>query len=426
MATIVLRSVKGSPLSIEEADGNFSNLNTEIGQKLDITDFTAEEILLRLDTYDANGDGQGLNAATLLEYEPQVQAVADSIVLRDDGGSIFGDTFVGNMYYGGVDATGFGITGDVTGNVSGTASDITGVLSVANGGTGATSISGARQALGLGDIVDLDSSNVNFTGGTITGITDLAIADGGTGASTAATARVNLGLVVGQDVQAHSNVLAAFSGVTTNGIVAKTAAGAATSRTIVANGNGLTIEDGDGVDGNPTLTLSTTADVVFNSLTVDHIDLDYISKTGTDGSGDIGQSDNEFANVYATNFNGTATAAKYADLAEKYLPDADYPVGTVMTIGGDAEITASKVFSRAIGVISENPAFKMNSELEGGVYVALKGRVPVRVVGPVNKGDDLVPTEDGNAFASEGGKVFAVALESKTGAEVKLVEAVIL
>lgn len=71
--------------------------------------------------------------------------------------------------------------------------DITGTLPIANGGTNATTASGARTSLGLGTIATQDASSVAITGGSITGITDLAVADGGTGASTAADARTNLG-----------------------------------------------------------------------------------------------------------------------------------------------------------------------------------------------------------------------------------------
>lgn len=127
-------------------------------------------------------------------------------------------------------------------------------------------------------------------------------------------------------------------------------------------------------------------------------------------------------------FVGTATSANYADLAEKYLPDADYEVGTVMVVGGEKEITASSYSQRAIGVISENPAYMMNSELEGGVYVALKGRVPVKVSGPVKKGDKLVASYDGTAVIASpvDSNVFAIALESSDDLGVKLVECVIL
>lgn len=133
-------------------------------------------------------------------------------------------------------------------------------------------------------------------------------------------------------------------------------------------------------------------------------------------------------NLTATLFNGTATAARYADLAEKYLPDADYEIGTVMVVGGEKEVTASSWGDRAIGVISANPAFMMNKDLEGGVYVALKGRVPVKVVGAVKKGQRLIASNNGCASAAvpHTNDAFAIALESSDDTSVKLIEAVVL
>jgi hypothetical protein len=133
--------------------------------------------------------------------------------------------------------------------------------------------------------------------------------------------------------------------------------------------------------------------------------------------------------IYATLFRGTATAARYADLAEKYLADKEYDVGTVVTVGGEAEVRASVFGDRALGVISANPAYMMNSELEGGTYVALKGRVPVKVVGSIRKGDRLVATNNGCAIHAsfhQHTDVFAIALESSDDTAVKLIEAVIL
>lgn len=129
--------------------------------------------------------------------------------------------------------------------------------------------------------------------------------------------------------------------------------------------------------------------------------------------------------ITANLFKGTATAARYADLAEKYLPDAEYDIGTVMVVGGEKEVTASSWGQRAIGVISENPAFMMNKDLEGGVYVALKGRVPVKISGRVRKGDRLIAGNDGRAVAGvpHSNDVFAIALADS---ENDTVEAIIL
>lgn len=130
----------------------------------------------------------------------------------------------------------------------------------------------------------------------------------------------------------------------------------------------------------------------------------------------------------AFEFQGVATSAYYADLAEKYLADQEYEVGTVMIVGGEKEVTASIWGKRAIGAVSANPAFKMNEGLEGGTYVALKGRVPVKVIGRIKKGDELIAANDGCAsFAvPHANGVFAIALESSDDAGVKLVECLIL
>jgi hypothetical protein len=134
-------------------------------------------------------------------------------------------------------------------------------------------------------------------------------------------------------------------------------------------------------------------------------------------------------NLSANVFNGTATAVQGADLAEKYLADKEYAVGTVLVVGGEQEVTASVwVGQRAIGVVSDRPGLIMNEDLEGGTQVALKGRVPVKVIGQVRKGDRLIAAPDGCAMAVEGSHVdtFSVALESSLNTEVKLIEALVL
>ncbi len=134
------------------------------------------------------------------------------------------------------------------------------------------------------------------------------------------------------------------------------------------------------------------------------------------------------ADLTARIFNGTATSARYADLAEKYLADAEYEVGTVVVIGGEKEVTACSQGERAIGVVSANPAYMMNSDLEGGTYIALKGRVPVRVMGKVKKGYSLIAGIDGTAMAGPADSLagFAVALESSDDEGVKIIEALVL
>tara|TARA_E500000178_G_scaffold197747_1_gene195784 strand:- start:6749 stop:8491 length:1743 start_codon:yes stop_codon:yes gene_type:complete len=132
-------------------------------------------------------------------------------------------------------------------------------------------------------------------------------------------------------------------------------------------------------------------------------------------------------NLEAVLFEGTATSARYADLAEKYLTDKNYEDGTVVSVGGVQEVTACKEGDRALGVISPSPAYMMNAHLAGGQFVALKGRLQVKVIGPVNKGDRLIATDNGCAKASSShADVFGIALESNSSEDVKHVESVVL
>ena len=95
--------------------------------------------------------------------------------------------------------------------------------------------------------------------------------------------------------------------------------------------------------------------------------------------------------------HGTATRALYADLAELYSSDQEYDPGTVLMMGGEAEVTqTTEAFSPEVfGIVSSNPAYLMNSAMEGTtVPVALEGRVPCKVIGPVRKGQRLVSSEE--------------------------------
>ena len=150
-------------------------------------------------------------------------------------------------------------------------------------------------------------------------------------------------------------------------------------------------------------------------------------------TGDVSATNNTVAvrdssgNLSANVFNGISTQARYADLAEKYTTDKNYPVGTLMTIGGEAEAEAKACEADSdvcIGVISTKPAYLMNSEAEGQA-VALVGRVPVRITGPVNKGEPVYVAENGTASANGSGDRIGIALESNDRHEETLVECIL-
>jgi hypothetical protein len=119
----------------------------------------------------------------------------------------------------------------------------------------------------------------------------------------------------------------------------------------------------------------------------------------------------------------TATAARYADLAERYTADADYEPGTVVELGGEQEVTqTTRPISVAIaGIVSTDPAYLMNADLTDGISVALIGRVPCKVIGIIHKGDILVSSlTPGHAEAHRdihsppAGSVIGKAIESKS------------
>jgi len=119
---------------------------------------------------------------------------------------------------------------------------------------------------------------------------------------------------------------------------------------------------------------------------------------------------------------GVASSANYADLAERYTADDDYEPGTVLEFGGANEVTISNTdMSRRIaGVVSTNPGYLMNAELESEfvVSLALTGRVPCKVQGAIRKGDMMVSASNGYARAEENpklGSVIGKALEDFNG-----------
>ncbi len=175
---------------------------------------------------------------------------------------------------------------------------------------------------------------------------------------------------------------------------------------------------------------------VVTAISNNDITTKNIAATGPSGTYNIGSSSAKFGTMYANTFNGTATQAQYADLAELYLADADYEEGTVLIFGGDAEVTTSNVNASPsiAGVVSNDPAYLMNSELQGDhvTAVALKGRVPVKVVGAVSKGDVLVHSATpGHAEAAEnnmnvnGPSCIGIAITEKSDEGAGTVEALV-
>ena len=208
------------------------------------------------------------------------------------------------------------------------------------------------------------------------------------------------------------------------------------SERLVINDSTVTVKNALSVDGATTLK---------GNITLGDASTDLISVNGrfntnllpsTDNSINIGQGGGtplRINTVHAVLFSGTATTARYADLAENYLGDADYEPGTVLVFGGSAEVTVctAKGDRKAAGVVTTNPAHLMNSALEGDhvVGLALQGRVPCKVIGKVAKGDMLVTSSiPGYAMVDNDpklGTVLGKAVQEKTDDARGIVEIVV-
>jgi hypothetical protein len=154
-------------------------------------------------------------------------------------------------------------------------------------------------------------------------------------------------------------------------------------------------------------------------------------------TGNIIPSSNLTANLgsptaWYNTFFGVSTQAKYADLAENYVGDAEYAPGTVLVFGGAKEVTVTNMThdTRVAGVVSTNPAYLMNS-MNGNVAVAMTGRVPCQVQGPVEKGTVLVSShipgvaEALNSGMYRPGCVLGKALEQIDSTDIKTIEVVV-
>jgi hypothetical protein len=165
---------------------------------------------------------------------------------------------------------------------------------------------------------------------------------------------------------------------------------------------GVWIKAAGGIQPNSISALAITGTTTVNSSN----SATAIANGGTNGVGNIGASGSTFNTIFAK-----STTAQYADLAENYVADAEYSAGTVVEFGGIFEITqSSDASTRVAGIISENPAYLMNSQAQGNYVlpVALQGRVNCKVKGSVKKGSMLISAGNGYACANEDPKVGTV------------------
>jgi hypothetical protein len=214
------------------------------------------------------------------------------------------------------------------------------------------------------------------------------------------------GLTVGVDQDAKISVTAGTSAVNIQ------------NQTQDANIN-IQVNDG-GVNTTALFVNGSTALVGVNGIT----------NLGANGVGNIGSASSYFNTVFAT-----ATTALYADVAERFAADVEMLPGTVVELGGTAEITesAKELSENVFGVISTRAAYLMNAGAGTDSThppIAMTGRVPVRVTGSIRKGDRLVAAGNGLARAAMPGEATAFnvigrALVAKTDLAEGVIEAIV-
>jgi len=185
--------------------------------------------------------------------------------------------------------------------------------------------------------------------------------------------------------------------------------------------SGVTLTAGAGLTGGGTIAASRSFAVGAGSYITVNADDVAVDATSTNTASKVVARDSS-GNFAAGTITATATQAQYADLAEKYVADDELEPGTVVCFGGEAEVTACDIEDHhaVAGVVSTDPAYLMNSESDG-VEVALCGRVPCKVVGPVNKGDLLTSSDvKGHARSNNSapaGRIIGKAIGSSEGGE---------
>ena len=296
-------------------------------------------------------------------------------------------------------------TGNVSGNyILGNGALLSGVItSVANINLGTSNVtvvsSGGNITVGVSGNANVAvfSSTGQFVQGTISASGNITGENFLTPGLISATSNITGGNIntVGL-VTATGDVIA--GNVLTAGVMSSTGN--------VRGGNintvGLVTATGNVIAGNLVTggSITATGNITSGNLSVGTgtISVGNIVNSNGNAVGNIGSSSNYFNQVFAQ-----ASTALYADLAEIYSADAEYPPGTVVSFGGDQEVTKSVTVGdpRVAGVISEKPSYLMNSGLqaEHRAAVALTGRVPTLVMGPVRKGDMMVSAGNGWAQA---------------------------
>ena len=429
-ATSGAATLNVSGLTVTEFAGGSLTLSSESFADNDTTLMTSAAINDRIESfgYTTNvGDITGVTAGNGLtgggsSGTPTLNAVGGYGITVNADDIELANSDVRGLFTGGTGITYDNSTGAISLTDTGYVTGVTAGTHLSGGGTSGTvtlnvdtgAVSNGGTALATGDqIYDFVTGlGYSTTTGTVTsvGVTAGTLLDGGGTVTTSGTVTLNVDLTELPDMTAavvgtQDELVILDNGVQSRKLVSEI------TLSDFNNDSGFTTNVGDitGVTAGSYLTGGGTSGGV--TLNVDATSANTASKVvARDGSG----------NFSAGTITATATQAQYADLAEIYSADADYEPGTVVIFGGDAEVTEcdEDADHRVAGVVSTDPAYLMNSDADG-VAIALKGRVPCKVTGDIEKGALIVTSSiKGHGMQANQtmpGTVIGKAIEAKKG-----------
>ena len=351
-----------------------------------------------------------------------VQEYANSVFVANvSNGAITATTFVGALSGAATSATTAGtVTTAAQGNITSvgtltslnssgtiTAPAFTANTGVFTGnGSGLSAIAGANVT---GTVSSATSASSATTAGTVTTAAQPNVTSLGTLSSLSVTGNINAGNVIATYYGAATGLTsipgANITGTIPSGVVP----------TLNQNTSGYAATVSDAAQGNITSVGTLTSLSVSGTATVGTVQ----TTTLTTGA-------NTTAGTVTGNWTlsaGSKWNATYADLSEKYVADSNYGPGTVLIFGGEHEVTLSdkRDNTKVAGVVTTDAAYTMNSGLEAEFVadIALQGRVPCKVIGPIIKGDLLVSAENGYAIANNearAGTIIGKSLQNFDGA----------
>ena len=323
-------------------------------------------------------------------------------------------------------------------NVSGTTYTVAtalggnGAFAIANAATVGTTLSVTGNTTG-GNL--LTAGQVSAAGN-ITGANFIGNVIPPAGGAVSTTGNISGGNILTGGLISATGTITSAANITGNYILGNGSqlTGISAAVTVTKFVNGTSEGNAGSSGGNITFTVGGTSNVLVLSSTTaffgSDISVSAIQKTGSNSVGNIGSSANYFNRVFAT-----ATTALYADVAERFAADELLEPGTVVELGGLKEITRSQqdLSENVFGVISTRPAYTMNGgagEDDTHPPVAMTGRVPVKAIGIIRRGDRLVSAGSGVARAAQPGEATAFnvigrSLEDKHLEELGTIEAIV-